>query len=101
MEETDGEANFFIFSDEPDWCQENVTRFMPEGTYKIMDQNGSDKGYIDLALMSRCHCIIASQGSMGKYGALLRPEGYRDGLVVLLKNHLEEWGGRFPNVIGI
>ena len=38
--------------------------------YKVV-QNGSEKGYIDLFLISMCKHQITSKGSLGKYGALL------------------------------
>jgi hypothetical protein len=41
--------------------------------------NGSDKGYIDLYLMSKCDSFITSQGSLGKYARLLRSD---DALII-------------------
>ena len=37
----------------------------------LIDHNGSDKGYMDLALLSYCHHFVASQGSMAHYANLL------------------------------
>lgn len=43
--------------------------WLPKQTkYKICDQNGSEKGYLDLYLISNAKSIIASQGSFGNMG---------------------------------
>lgn len=39
--------------------------------YSVVDINGSDKGYMDLYLISHCKHQITSKGTLGKYGALL------------------------------
>lgn len=90
-------GRYYLFSDEPDWCRENVIPVLPaSGNVLLLSHNGADKGYMDLALMSQCRHIITSQGSMGKYAALLREERNRDGLVVLPPNFTsDEWKGRF------
>lgn len=90
---------FFIFSDEPEWCERHIVPLFEGQEYKLVDLNGSDNGYMDLLLMSRCHHIITSQGSMGKYAALLREPANRDGKVVLLKGHSREWRNRFKNAV--
>ena len=67
-------ASFFIFSDEPDWCRQELLPRLPQGrAYEVVSLNGSDRGYMDLVLMAACHHIIASKGSLGKFAALLRP----------------------------
>ena len=66
------DVKFFFFSDEPSWVEEEVVGKIPKGTkYKIVTINGSDKGYMDLLLMSACKHHIASKGTLGKYGYLL------------------------------
>lgn len=69
------ETRFYIFSDEPDWVRENIIRCgIPERPCKLCDVNGSDKGYLDLFLMSRCRRIVSSHGSMGVLAAFLSPD---------------------------
>lgn len=63
---------FFFFSDEPNWVRNNIIPYVDSKIKcHVLDQNGSDKGYLDLFLISKCKNIIASQGSMGKFGKLL------------------------------
>lgn len=64
---------FFIFSDEPEWVTSHLLPTLPDGDYRIMQRNGSDKGYLDLWLLSKCHHFITSKGSFGKYAAILSP----------------------------
>ncbi len=63
----------FIFSDEPAWVRSELLGLLPEGNYRLLDMNGSDKGYLDLWLISKCRHFITSTGSFGKFGALLSP----------------------------
>lgn len=92
------EAHFFLFSDEPDWCREHIVPGLGEAKLTVVDVNGSDRGWCDLILMSRCRHQVTSQGSMGKYAALLRPARLRDGLVTLPPNaNSREWPARFDN----
>ncbi len=65
-------AKFFFFSDEPDYVRGELLPAMPAGLeHRIVDFNGSDKGYLDLALIAKCEYIIGSIGSLGIYGAFL------------------------------
>ena len=98
--ETERNATYFIFSDEPDWCNKMLIPHVEDRDVIVCDINGSDKGYYDLILMSNCHHQITSQGSMGKYAALLRDKTNDDGLVVLPANkNSSEWVGRFNKSI--
>ncbi|MBD5223699.1 MAG: alpha-1,2-fucosyltransferase [Bacteroides sp.] len=91
---------FYIFSDEPSWCYDNILKETEGTDYKVIDFNGSDKGYLDLYLISECRHIICSQGTMGKYGALLREESKQEGIVVLPPNKNSEfWVSVFKNSI--
>ncbi|MBR1753834.1 alpha-1,2-fucosyltransferase [bacterium] len=65
------DTKFYFFSDEPDWIKENLLTELGSINYKICDKNGSDKGYLDLYLISQCKFIIASQGSLGFFGKIL------------------------------
>ena len=60
---------FYFFSDEMDWVKANIIPKLDKKVkYRLCDKNGSDKGYLDLYLISRAKSIIASQGSFGKIG---------------------------------
>ena len=66
------DTKFFFFSDECDWIYEEIVPILPENIkYEIVTQNGSDKGYLDLWLMSKCDYIIASKGSMARCAKFL------------------------------
>ena len=46
-------------------------------------ENGAERGYYDLFLMSRCHHHITSKGSLGKFASCLNPHR---GIAVVLKD---------------
>lgn len=67
----------YFFSDDKKYLTEQLIPFLKlkenntdENKYRII-QNGADKGYVDMILMSKCEHIITSKGSLGKYAALL------------------------------
>lgn len=62
----------YLFSDDKEYLTKELIPYvgLHEKEYVIV-QNGADKGYFDLILMSRCNYIITSKGTLGKYGALL------------------------------
>ncbi len=65
-------AKFFFFSDEPGYVHDELMPALPSDLDgKIVGFNGSDKGYMDLALIAKCGHVIASIGSLGVYGAFL------------------------------
>lgn len=93
-------VRFFIFSDEPEWCRENIMPGMEMYDIHLCDNNGSDKGWCDLILMSRCRHQVTSQGSMGKYAALLRDDSDMDGLVTVLPgDNADTWIKRYKNAV--
>ena len=67
------DASFYFFSDEPDWIQDNILPLLNdiENPLYLVSHNGSDKGYMDLALLSYCEHHVASQGSLARYGHML------------------------------
>lgn len=83
------EASFYFFSDEPDWVRDIL---FPElgnpDSFRLVDINGSDKGYMDLFLMACCRHQITSKGTMGKYAAILN--GNKDKLVTLVDDKTEQ-----------
>lgn len=85
MQDRDMSSFFYFFSDEPDWVRDELIPqlYLTEGNCKIVDINGSDKGYMDLFLIARCKHQITSKGTLGKYGALLGDNSEK--MVVLCK----------------
>lgn len=62
---------FFFFSDDAEYVK---TELIPNINNKIsytIIQNGADKGYMDLVLISNCKHQITSKGTLGKFAALL------------------------------
>ena len=80
---------FYFFSDEPQWVADELIGKLPIGKaqYKIVDKNGSDKGYMDLFLLASCAHQITSKGSFGKLGALLSES--KDKIVILCNDSIE------------
>lgn len=64
-----GKAVFYVFTDDVSWTQKNVMPLLGGGG--VLCQNGADKGYVDLFLMSHCDAIISSIGSLGVFSAVL------------------------------
>ena len=60
--------HFFIFSDEPEWAQENLNFKHP---FKFVTRNGAEKSYEDLRLMSMCKHHIIANSSFSWWGAWL------------------------------
>jgi len=70
-------ATFFLFSDEPDWVRSELVPMIGTDVETVLVAgNHSDKGYLDLFLMSKCKAFIASQGSLAKYARLLSEEAH-------------------------
>lgn len=91
---------FYFFSDEPDWIVDDLVPYlqMSSGEYRVVNANGSDKGYMDLYLMAHCKHQIASKGTLGKYGALL--EDNPEKIVVLCNDKLEyRWKELIQNTV--
>jgi len=91
---------FYFFSDEPQWVEDELIGelFIIEGQYKIVNKNGSDKGYMDLFLLASCAHQITTKGSFGKFGALLSES--KDNIVVLCDDPIEYvWKDRLLNPV--
>ena len=58
---------FLFFSDEPEYVEQNILPSV-RCEYKVIRGN---KAYEDLALLAQCPIIISSQGSFGRYAAML------------------------------
>ena len=74
----DKQPKFFFFSDEPNWVKDNIIPKLDKDVeYYVCEKNGSDAGYLDLYLISKCKQFICSIGSLGFFGrALSRNNGY-------------------------
>ena len=91
---------FYFFSDEPQWIEDELVGKLPivDAQYKIVNENGSDKGYMDLFLLAACTHQITSKGSFGKFGALLRDS--KEKIVVLKDDPVEYvWKERLMNPV--
>lgn len=60
--------HFFVFTDDKDWTREN---FMLPYPITFVDQNGPDKNYEDMRLMSLCKHNIIANSSFSWWGAWL------------------------------
>lgn len=82
-------AFFYFFSDEPEWVTgELIPQLKLQGNEcKVVDINGSDKGYMDLYLIAKCKHQVTSKGTLGKYGALLYDNPEK--IVVLCDDEIE------------
>lgn len=68
----DPEATFLFFSDEPDWVASEIVPRLPDWCrFEVLRGNGSDRGYLDLYLLSRCDYVVSSIGSFGHFAAVL------------------------------
>lgn len=79
---------FYFFSDEPVWISETlIPQLNLVDQYKIVDINGSDKGYMDLFLIASCKHQVTSKGTLGKYGAIMQDSP--DKIVILCNDDIE------------
>lgn len=83
MIDTLGNPKFYFFSDGPDYVKEHLIPLLPANIEVQFVENGADKGFCDMFLISKCSHCITSKGSLGKYGAALNPN---KGIVVLTKD---------------
>lgn len=72
MKKEKGVKFFYLFSDDKEYLVKELIPYVKlERNEYIIVQNGADKGYVDMILMSKCDHIITSKGSLGKTAALL------------------------------
>ncbi|MBQ0108220.1 MAG: alpha-1,2-fucosyltransferase, partial [Phascolarctobacterium sp.] len=93
------DVRFFFFSDEMDYVRDRIVPFLDKDTnYSLCCDNGSDKGYLDLYLLTCCKHFICSKGSFGAFGRILSKN---DGLVIVEKtnNYGKVLQENFKNVL--
>lgn len=61
---------FFLFSDDPDWVQQNLQLNHP---YKVVQHNKGENSFEDMRLMSACRHHIIANSSFSWWGAWLNP----------------------------
>lgn len=62
--------NYFVFSDDPQWCKDNIA--LP-GETEYIDWNTGNAAFEDLRLMSNCKHHIIANSSFSWWGAWLNP----------------------------
>lgn len=85
--QTLGNAQLFVFSDDPSWVEANL-RFVLPAT--ILKHNGPEQHYEDLRLMTLCKHHIVANSTFSWWGAWLCP--HADKIVVAPKNWFKEAG---------
>jgi hypothetical protein len=74
------DPHFFVFSDDPAWCKENLKTDYPT-TY--IEHNTGAKSFEDMRLMSQCQHHIIANSSFSWWGAWLNPS--KDKIVIAPK----------------
>ena len=64
------DCRFFVFSDDLDWCRENLAG---SGDFVYVDGNSGPLAYLDIQLMRNCHHHIIANSSFSWWGAWLNP----------------------------
>lgn len=82
---------FFIFSDEPEWCRDNITINHP--TVYV----SGNKGEEDMQLMSRCKHHIIANSSFSWWGAWLNPSN--DKIVIAPKRWFNDPSGNSSDLV--
>ena len=70
LNETDVEL-FCLFSNDIEWCKENIVPMLQGKEYVIADWNTGSDSYLDMYLMSQCRHNIIAHSSFSWWGAWL------------------------------
>lgn len=69
------EAEFFVFSNEPQWAGEWIRREYGDADgFTVIEGTSEETGYLDMLLMSRCKHHILANSSFSWWGAWLNPD---------------------------
>lgn len=82
-------TKFYFFSDDKNYVYDSLIPKLPQDVRYSVIENGSDKGYFDLFLISRCQHQITSKGSLGKWGAVL--SNAKDKVIIVEKDDPNTW----------
>lgn len=89
--------SFYFFSDDYNYVKnELIPQIKFNINYEIVT-NLSNKGYVDLFLISKCSHVIASKGSLGKFGSLFNMNPSK--IVIVSKDDVQTF--MFENISGI
>lgn len=93
-------SKFFFFSDEIDWIKSEILPNLKNTEFEIVDCNGSDRGYLDLYLLSNCKNFITSIGSFGKFASILSNNKKENSITILSKGDKSIFSNNlFRNII--
>lgn len=95
VKERNSDVNFFFFSDEMDWVEQNLLDYCGGACFEMVKGN---KAYEDLSLMALCDIFVSSQGSAGKVAAMINGKGL---LIISDDPHDRVWKERYDNVMVI
>ncbi len=87
------DIKFFIFSDGFDWVESELEPYYSPYPHEMMKDN---LAYEDLNLMARCDCFISSQGSAGKFAAMINGTGM---LYISDDPHEARWKNTYPTTL--
>ncbi len=62
---------FYLFSDDIEWCKENIIPLLDNAPYTIVDWNRGANSYRDIQLMSACNNNIIANSSFSWWAAFL------------------------------
>ena len=71
-----GKCRFLIFSNDQEWCMENILPLLVDDEYQFVDWNYGQDSYKDMQLMTACKVNIIANSSFSYWGAALnvRPD---------------------------
>lgn len=62
---------FYIFSNDQEWCKQNLSCLLNEDEMVFVNNNKGEKSYLDMQLMSISRCNILANSSFSWWGAYL------------------------------
>lgn len=63
--------SFFIFSNDMDWCKENLKKIIGNNEIVYVDWNKGQDSYCDMQLMTFCNSLVIANSSFSWWGAFL------------------------------